>query len=202
MDQSILDYDQSLNDLQRQKEQLELMMRKMGEEWEASGPGINWLKSLQLPTLSNDEATTVTDPTRTMTNEELTTTTPVTQSFLDKDSAAYHLVSPLTPDDGPISTTTDGDLMHILQQPQPSPEYLQSLLNVNETLLAQSLAATPLIDDSGYYVPTATATTIANVLSFSSEVPSDVYTPILTSSSSITLQTPPTTPEDEETLQQ
>lgn len=122
---------------------------------------------------------------------------------MDKGSAAYHLVSPLTPDDTP-NLTSDGELIHILQQPQPSPEYLQSLLHVNETLLAQSLAATPLTDNNIDYphVPTAAASTTFNVLSPSSEDSSDVYTPILTSSSSITMQTPPTTPEDEQVIDQ
>ncbi|KAI8137373.1 hypothetical protein BJV82DRAFT_490845, partial [Fennellomyces sp. T-0311] len=82
MEKSLLDYDQSLEALEKQREELELVMQKMGQEWEASGAGIGWL-----------EASSSTDDTR-------------------KQSSG------------------------------PSPEYLRSLLNVNEQLLAQSLANT------------------------------------------------------------
>jgi hypothetical protein len=170
-----------------------------------------------MPTLQSDElaettmtttttttttTTRVTKPMTTIKKELASSSSSPTRASTVEDSAAYHLVSPLTPDDS-TSFTTEGELLHILQQPQPSPEYLQSLLHVNETLLAQSLAATPLTDNMDcHHVPTAAASTAINVLSPSSEGSSDVYTPILTSSSSITMQTPPTTPEDEQVLDQ
>lgn len=34
MEKSISDYDQSLVELEKQREQLELVMKKMGQEWE------------------------------------------------------------------------------------------------------------------------------------------------------------------------
>lgn len=33
MEKSLLDYDQSLEELNRQKQHLQLVMQKMGEEW-------------------------------------------------------------------------------------------------------------------------------------------------------------------------
>ena len=35
MEKSLLDYDQSLEALEKQREELELVMQKMGQEWEA-----------------------------------------------------------------------------------------------------------------------------------------------------------------------
>ncbi|ORZ20783.1 hypothetical protein BCR42DRAFT_409476 [Absidia repens] len=193
MDKSILDYDQSLNDLERQKEQLELVMQQMGEEWAESGPGVNWLKTLQSPLLQSDEqplddprvTTTMTSPTMGVDEMEL-----------------VGLASPLTPD---TPMQSDGKLFHILQQPEPSPEYLQSLLHVNETLLAQSLAAAPInAKEHTNFVSTTTTTTTTTtaLLSPSSDVVgSYVYNPIDTSPVlSTTFHTPPTTPEDEENV--
>ncbi|KAI9312398.1 hypothetical protein BX666DRAFT_2031136 [Dichotomocladium elegans] len=49
MDKSLFDYEQSLEALERQREELELVMQRMGKEWEESGPGIGWLGTLKLP---------------------------------------------------------------------------------------------------------------------------------------------------------
>ncbi|KAI7865917.1 hypothetical protein BDF14DRAFT_1996808 [Spinellus fusiger] len=46
MDRSLIEYDQSLEKLERQREQLESIMKRMGKEWEKSGAGIGWLGSL------------------------------------------------------------------------------------------------------------------------------------------------------------
>ncbi|KAI8381180.1 uncharacterized protein BYT42DRAFT_485012, partial [Radiomyces spectabilis] len=94
-DQILENYDQSLEDLERQREHLKTVMEKMGQEWEESGAGIGWLGSLDIPTAA------------------------------------------------PIETAlTEQPLLSNILRPStgPSPDYLQSLLNVNEALLAQSLA--------------------------------------------------------------
>ncbi|ORZ06941.1 hypothetical protein BCR42DRAFT_456270 [Absidia repens] len=184
MDNSILDYDESLNDLERQKEQLELVMQKMGEEWEESGPGINWLKMLQ-------NSKEISPNSTTQTTKTINTTAIVD----DKDLTG--LSSPLTPD---ASLDGNDGLINILQQQsQPSPEYLQSLLHVNETLLAQSLAASPLISDEDY-VPTCNTniTTIAIASPTSEASSSDACTPSLNSASSMIQPSPPTTPQGED----
>ncbi|KAI8099592.1 uncharacterized protein BX664DRAFT_272914 [Halteromyces radiatus] len=166
MDKSIHDYEQSLVDLKRQQEQLELVMQKMGEEWNESGPGINWLKTLQSPPLQTDELTTKT-------------------STIRDDTDLVCLASPSTPDDNMTNTEENDRLFHIFQQPQPSPEYLQSLLHVNETLLAQSLASTAMNDHT---LETSNETSTYSTCQF---------TPILTSTVA-NLNTPPMTPSDEE----
>ncbi|CAO3591613.1 unnamed protein product [Absidia cylindrospora] len=187
MDKSIHNYDQSLNDLERQKEQLELVMQQMGEEWAESGPGVNWLKTLQSPLLQSDEQP-LDDPRVT------TTMTLPTMGMEDMDLVG--LASPLTPD---TPMHADDKLFHILQQPEPSPEYLQSLLNVNETLLAQSLAAAPIHAKQHTNNNNFVSTTTTALLSPSSDgVGSYVYNPIDTTPT--TFHTPPTTPEDEENV--
>ncbi|KAI9006567.1 hypothetical protein CLU79DRAFT_840815 [Phycomyces nitens] len=95
MERSLMDYDNSLEELDRQKKQLEIVMKRMGEEWEESGAGIGWLGSLK--------DTKETEPSPPVDQ-------PLFSNILSEDS-------------GPI------------------PEYLQSLLNVNEALLAQSCLA-------------------------------------------------------------
>ncbi|KAI7902631.1 uncharacterized protein BX663DRAFT_435135 [Cokeromyces recurvatus] len=97
MDKTLSDYDKNLEELERQREKLEIVMQMMGQEWEESGPGIGWLGQLDLPTTTSEILT--------LTHEPL--------------------------------------FANILSQTGPSPEYLQSLLNVNEALLAQSLANNP-----------------------------------------------------------
>ncbi|CAO3685348.1 unnamed protein product [Rhizopus stolonifer] len=76
-------YAEKLEALEKQRESLELVMLKMGEEWEESGAGIGWMR--------DDKLENITAPS-------------------DKE---------------------------------PSHDYLQSLLNVNDQLLAQSLASLP-----------------------------------------------------------
>ncbi|KAI9022738.1 hypothetical protein CLU79DRAFT_750474 [Phycomyces nitens] len=43
MEKTISDYDESLKELDRQKETLERVMSTMGKEWEESGAGIGWI---------------------------------------------------------------------------------------------------------------------------------------------------------------
>ncbi|KAI8968184.1 hypothetical protein BDF20DRAFT_807215, partial [Mycotypha africana] len=92
MDKILIDYDKNLEELERQREKLEIVMQVMGQEWEVSGAGIGWLGQI--------------DP---VVNTSIEDTRPLFSKML-------------------------------AAQASPSPEYLQSLLNVNEALLAQSLA--------------------------------------------------------------
>ncbi|KAI9279388.1 hypothetical protein BY458DRAFT_503023 [Sporodiniella umbellata] len=86
-EKEVREYSETLKELEKQRESLEWVMLKMGEEWEESGPGIGWMEGKS--TLRNMAATT---------------------------------------------TTTHNE---------PSHDYLQSLLNINDQLLAQSLASFP-----------------------------------------------------------
>ncbi|ORX57966.1 hypothetical protein DM01DRAFT_1405640 [Hesseltinella vesiculosa] len=108
MDRSIDEYDQSLVDLERQKEQLELLMKKMGQEWEQSGAGIGWLHTLQETPQRRDEP-------------RINTRAPVSEPQDDMMA----LASPITPDTAPL-----GDHNPFFpNQPDPSSQYLESLLN-------------------------------------------------------------------------
>ncbi|CAO3690283.1 unnamed protein product [Rhizopus stolonifer] len=102
MDKTLIDYDKNLEELERQRENLKVVMQRMGQEWEESGAGIGWLGSLDIPIPEQAKPQ-----------------------------------PPLLPN---ILQSTTG----------PSPEYLHSLLNMNEDLLAQSLASnpTPLLSPS------------------------------------------------------
>ncbi|KAG1050070.1 hypothetical protein G6F46_011436 [Rhizopus delemar] len=89
MDDAIEEYTEALEALEKQRESLELVMLKMGEEWEESGAGIGWMR--------------------------------------EENGLCQKSLSPSN------SETTS----------KPSHDYLQSLLNVNDELLAQSLASLP-----------------------------------------------------------
>ncbi|CAO3590253.1 unnamed protein product [Absidia cylindrospora] len=131
------------------------------------------------------------------TNSMTQTTKTINTMAMVDDKDLTGLSSPLTPD---ASLEQNGELINILQQQsqQPSPEYLQSLLHVNETLLAQSLAASPLIDDEDYVPACNTNITTIAVPSPQSEASSsDLCTPGLNSASSMIQPSPPTTPHDD-----
>ncbi|KAF1802070.1 hypothetical protein FB192DRAFT_1325778 [Mucor lusitanicus] len=98
MDDTLSKYDESLQALEKQRESLELVMKRMGAEWEESGPGIGWLGDI----MSNASAS---DQQDDLANQGL-------------------------------------PLFHMMQaNVGPSHDYLQTLLNVNDELLAQSLAS-------------------------------------------------------------
>ncbi|GAA5795587.1 hypothetical protein HPULCUR_000948 [Helicostylum pulchrum] len=98
MDDTLLDYEASLKALEKQRESLELVMQKMGAEWEESGAGIGWMgDNLYNNTTSN------------------------------KNMSPPPLMSLMH------SVTSDSN--------EPSHDYLQTLLNVNDKLLAESLAS-------------------------------------------------------------
>ncbi|KAL7333477.1 hypothetical protein PS15p_202378 [Mucor circinelloides] len=147
MDKTLIDYDKNLEELERQREKLEIVMQMMGQEWEESGAGIGWLGQLDLPETNSQDpisipttASTITAPT-TLT---LNTATATTSDKLDNLT--------MTAKSGTVAMETSSNEILSIASPQPlfsnilsqttgpSPEYLQSLLNVNEALLAQSLA--------------------------------------------------------------
>ncbi|CEP09294.1 hypothetical protein [Parasitella parasitica] len=111
MDDTLSEYDESLKVLEKQKERLELVMKKMGAEWEESGAGIGWMADV----LSNPQT-------------------------LQNDTVANASSSGSVSSIGSKSKTLP--LLHMIHtNAGPSQDYLQTLLNVNEELLAQSLAS-------------------------------------------------------------
>ncbi|KAI8069923.1 hypothetical protein BC940DRAFT_317888 [Gongronella butleri] len=132
MDRSIDDYDQSLVDLDRQKEQLELLMKTMGQEWEQSGAGIGWLHTLQ----QDHEQLSEQRYPQIKTSRPLTTDD-TTCMATDDDFMA--LASPITPDTAPLT----GDVQHnpffpMLQQDQQPSDYLDALLQAGSLVASTS----------------------------------------------------------------
>ncbi|KAJ2955180.1 hypothetical protein NQZ79_g8782 [Umbelopsis isabellina] len=62
MEKSLDDYDKSLQALDKEKEKLEILMRRMGQEWAESGAGIGWMGSLDGLTSPAEQSTTDTSP--------------------------------------------------------------------------------------------------------------------------------------------
>ncbi|KAG2171955.1 hypothetical protein INT43_001431 [Umbelopsis isabellina] len=62
MEKSLDDYDKSLEALDKEKEKLEMLMRRMGQEWAESGAGIGWMGSLDGLTSPAEQSTTDTSP--------------------------------------------------------------------------------------------------------------------------------------------
>ncbi|KAL0139319.1 hypothetical protein V8B55DRAFT_1522858 [Mucor lusitanicus] len=108
--------DKTLVDYDKNLEELDdnIVMQMMGQEWEESGAGIGWLGQLDLP------ETNAQDPVL-----------PISERFA-METASNEILS--------IASHPPLFSNILSQATGPSPEYLQSLLNVNEALLAQSLA--------------------------------------------------------------
>ncbi|KAI9486829.1 MAG: hypothetical protein EXX96DRAFT_550784 [Benjaminiella poitrasii] len=106
MDKPLIDYDRNLEELEKQREKLEIVMQMMGQKWKESDL-INEVIS---------ESTNLNDSKSLLSNV---------------DEEALFLAQ------RPIFSPS---IKTIISQNVPSPEYLQSLLNINEALLAQSLA--------------------------------------------------------------
>ncbi|KAG2230127.1 hypothetical protein INT48_006284 [Thamnidium elegans] len=132
MDKTLKDYDKNLEDLEIQRTKLENVMKMMGQEWEESGAGIGWLGSLDLVPIIQE-----TKQDTSIKAEAAQTITTTTTSNNNNNNA----------NDKSISLPFSSNILS--ESTGPSPEYLQSLLNVNDTLLAQSLAnhsnATPML---------------------------------------------------------
>ncbi|KAI7876119.1 hypothetical protein K492DRAFT_239937 [Lichtheimia hyalospora FSU 10163] len=77
MEKSLLDYDQSLEELNRQKQKLEIVMKRMGEEWAESGAGVGWLNDImdEYPSIPNSSR-------RNSTTRGTTTTTTTTAALM------------------------------------------------------------------------------------------------------------------------
>ncbi|KAI9485577.1 MAG: hypothetical protein EXX96DRAFT_645511 [Benjaminiella poitrasii] len=163
MDKTLIDYDKNLEELERQREKLEIVMQMMGQEWEESGPGIGWLGQLDLPAVnaelegsSSIPSTTVNETSlNELANDIIPESNILSRSIPLTSTSGEPSTTPVIP---PLETTatelssSSSDMLkltheplfpNILSQTGPSPEYLQSLLNVNEALLAQSLANNP-----------------------------------------------------------
>ncbi|KAL0143348.1 hypothetical protein V8B55DRAFT_1351761 [Mucor lusitanicus] len=120
MDDTLSKYDESLQALEKQRESLELVMKRMGAEWEESGPGIGWLGDIMSNASASDQ------------QDDLAN---VSSSSASSYSAPHSSSS--------SSFKKQGlPLFHMMQaNVGPSHDYLQTLLNVNDELLAQSLAS-------------------------------------------------------------
>ncbi|GAB5593880.1 hypothetical protein Unana1_08780 [Umbelopsis nana] len=72
MEKTLSDYDKSLEALDKEKERLETVMRRMGEEWAESGAGIGWMGSLQdqQPLAGLEISTTALPPTAPAIDED------------------------------------------------------------------------------------------------------------------------------------
>lgn len=150
MDKTLIDYDKNLEELERQREKLEIVMQMMGQEWEESGAGIGWLGQLDLP------ETNTQDPALPIPVATSTATTSIAISTLDTATAIasdkLESMTTAAAEPGTVAMeAASNEILSIASHPPlfsnilsqatgPSPEYLQSLLNVNEALLAQSLA--------------------------------------------------------------
>ncbi|CAO3624494.1 unnamed protein product [Cunninghamella blakesleeana] len=174
MNKTVDDYSQSLVDLERQKKQLEQMMKKMGEEWEESGAGIGWLNSIQSSTCSSSSLSS--KPKINIDHDYLN------QKQLDKENHEgeeeeeedfmnddlMSLTSPLTPEE-------NKNLYSFFNQ-HHSPNYLDSLLTMNESLLAQSDHTNTTFSSSN--IPTIDTTNVSSPTSM--------------------VMTPPITPDEKE----
>ncbi|KAJ8659993.1 hypothetical protein O0I10_004220 [Lichtheimia ornata] len=92
MEKSLLDYDQSLEELKRQKQHLQLVMQKMGEEWAESGAGVGWLDNIMdgypsIPISPSRRNSATTTTTTTTTSAAATTTTTTTTLIMVPSSS-------------------------------------------------------------------------------------------------------------------
>jgi hypothetical protein len=126
-DKTLIDYEKNLQELDRQREKLEIALQMMGQEWEESGAGIGWLGSLDLPVIQQQQDSNTT-PNSGSDDISITTTNTIATTKDNKNIQSSLEPALFT---NILSSNTG-----------PSPEYLQSLLHVNETLLVQSLANT------------------------------------------------------------
>ncbi|CDH56435.1 predicted protein [Lichtheimia corymbifera JMRC:FSU:9682] len=129
MEKSLSDYDQSLEELERQREELELVMKKMGQEWEESGAGIAWLGSVDLTNPGLESTDLVKEQQQRQQQQEQQ------QQQQQQQQQFEHLRDTLPT---PIVEPSEATLM------EAHPDKLQSLLTTNEALLAQSMAGQAL----------------------------------------------------------
>ncbi|KAI8377669.1 uncharacterized protein BYT42DRAFT_476815, partial [Radiomyces spectabilis] len=107
MDRTFQDYDQSLLDLEEQRRSMELLMKKMGQEWEISGAGIGWMGDISS-----------------------------TQANVPSVEARQELQTVIT-----AAKLTAMSQQHTHNYCEnTSPDFLQTLMNMNESLLNQSAA--------------------------------------------------------------
>ncbi|CAO0792003.1 unnamed protein product [Mucor circinelloides] len=120
MDDALSSYDESLQALEKQRESLELVMKRMGAEWEESGAGIGWLGDIMSNVSDSDQ------------QDSMVNAAPSSASSY----SAPHSSSSI------LLKNQSLPLFHMMQtNAGPSHDYLQTLLNVNDELLAQSLAS-------------------------------------------------------------
>ncbi|KAL7323792.1 hypothetical protein PS15p_210396 [Mucor circinelloides] len=125
MDDALSSYDESLQALEKQRESLELVMKRMGAEWEESGAGIGWLGDIMSNVSASDQ------------QDGMVNAAPSSASSY----SAPHSSSSM------LLKNQSLPLFHMMQtNAGPSHDYLQTLLNVNDELLAQSLASSANVE--------------------------------------------------------
>ncbi|GAN08944.1 hypothetical protein MAM1_0233d08464 [Mucor ambiguus] len=126
MDGTLSKYDESLQALEKERKSLELVMKKMGAEWEESGAGIGWLGDIMSNASSSDQHDNIVNAA--------TSSSSASSYSAPNSSSSSSLKKQNLP------------LFHMMQtNVGPSHDYLQTLLNVNDELLAQSLASSASI---------------------------------------------------------
>ncbi|ORY91916.1 hypothetical protein BCR43DRAFT_527235 [Syncephalastrum racemosum] len=187
MEKSLSDYDQSLEELERQREHLEQVMKKMGQEWEESGAGIGWLGSFDLA--SNGSDTTVSAAATTPASLPHTPDDVVVSPdcLVQQDPLPTPMSPNMPPTPGqPVPHRPMDRLLHhnAITPTGPSPDYIQSLLHVNETLLAQSLS------DASPITPSTTSTAISTCGTATSTISSQPTTNIAIDTTTTTTAIP------------
>ncbi|OBZ91866.1 hypothetical protein A0J61_00097 [Choanephora cucurbitarum] len=136
MDNTLLEFEESLEALEKERESLELAMREMGAECKESEINHGWLTNFSLNLNSTTQET----------NKHYTTT-------------LFHLIQP---------------------NAGPSHDYLQTLLNVNQEILAQSLAASSKANDTHDNSPEFFVTQPDPLTSHETLKPTHLLTPPIT----------------------
>ncbi|KAL9539791.1 hypothetical protein MBANPS3_010057 [Mucor bainieri] len=127
MDDTLSKYDESLQALEKQRESLELVMKRMGAEWEESGAGIGWLGDIMSNASASDQHDDLIHAASSSSASSYSASHSSSSSSLKKQNLP---------------------LFHMMQtNAGPSHDYLQTLLNVNDELLAQSLASSASMDE-------------------------------------------------------
>jgi hypothetical protein len=184
MEKSLSDYDQSLEELEKQREQLELVMQKMGTEWEQSGAGIGWMGVLDSVAAAT---TNITTSPNSITSPLDTLQPPKEERWhrgrreSEHQQNTYPYMDSASQSTG-TATTTTADPMTMTSPSGPSPDYLRKLLNVKPGFLMQALQTTP--------PPSSTSSLGENVSSSSAML---VATPVAVS---LCTASPPATPEE------
>ncbi|ORY99122.1 hypothetical protein BCR43DRAFT_488769 [Syncephalastrum racemosum] len=192
MEKSLSDYDQNLEELEKQREQLELVMQKMGTEWEQSGAGIGWMGVLDSVAAATTDITT-SDSSSSITSP-LDTLEPPKEERWHRGRRESQYQQNTYPYMGNASrstgtaTTTATDPMTMMSPSGPSPDYLRKLLNVKPDFVMQTLQTTP--------PPSSKSSSFGETASSSSSSSSSAMLMATPVTVSLCTASPPATPEE------